>query len=266
MPLPDTAVDICPDTIGPRVILLPDTKQILKIGYGVTRSEADAMRLVAAHTSVPVPRVDRVGERGDCGYILMSQLEGQPLADAWEHLAPEEKASVIQELRAFVGEWRALRGDYYGALHRQPCQDIFFKHLPMRTKSNVDYGPYSTRSEYNAGIKSALQMSIPPEAPEPRNAALMDDIDTLQDPAIVFAHGDFHRGNILINKGRVSGIVDWATSGYSIKDREYYEAHSRARHPEWVAALDEIFAGQIDMATYSTLDKVNKELVVYSGF
>jgi hypothetical protein len=221
---------------------------------------------MASHTSVPVARVDRVGERGDSGYILMSQLEGQPLADVWSDLSPDARASLIQDLRTYIQQWRALRGDYYGALGHQPCQDIFFKHAPMRTKSKTIYGPYRTRSEYNAGIKSALQMSRPPGTIDARDAALIHNIDTLQDPVIVFTHGDLHRDNILVKDGKISGVLDWGCSGYSIKDREYYEARSRARHPEWAAALDLIFAREIDKTTYSILEQIDQELVVYSGF
>ncbi|OAK95088.1 kinase-like protein [Phaeosphaeriaceae sp. SRC1lsM3a] len=264
--LPDNARDICPAKIGPRIILFPDTKQILKIGYGITRSEAEAMLLVASQTSVPVARVDQVGERGDSGYILMSQLEGEPLADVWPNLSLEAKYSLIQELRGYIQEWRTLRGDYYGALGHQPCQDIFFKHSPMRKKSKICYGPYKTRVEYNAGIKSALEMSRPPETFDTRDESLLQKIETLQDPDIVFTHGDLHRDNILVKNGKISGILDWGCAGYSIKDREYYEARSRARNPEWEATLDSIFAGEIDATVYSILEELDRELVVYSGF
>jgi aminoglycoside phosphotransferase len=223
------------------------------------------MRLLASKTSVPVPRVDRVGQRGDSGYILMSQIEGEPLADVWTSLPPNARASIIQDLRGYIHEWRALRGDYYGALGHQPCQDIFFKHFPMRQKSKIDYGPYKTRSEYNAGIKSALQMSRPPGTIDKRDEALLHRIRSLKDPIIVFTHGDFHLDNILVKEGKIFSILDWGTSGYSIKDREYYEARSRARNPEWKAALDLMFTGEIDMGTYSILEQLDKELVVYSG-
>ncbi|KAF2708722.1 kinase-like protein [Pleomassaria siparia CBS 279.74] len=264
--LPDNAVDMFPNKIGPRVIFFPDTKQYLKIGHGIAHSEADAMRLLASQTSVPVARVDRVNERGDSGYILMSQLEGQPLADVWSDLTLESKASLVRQLRGYIQEWRRLRGEYYGALGNRPCQDIFFKHLPMREKSKISYGPYRTRSEYNAGIKSALQMSRPPGTSDTRDEALLRKVGTLEDTAVVFTHGDLHRDNILVKDGKISGILDWGASGYSIKDREYYEARSRARNPEWKAALDSIFAGELDMATYSILEQLDKELVVYSGF
>jgi aminoglycoside phosphotransferase len=182
------------------------------------------MRLLASKTSVPVARVDRVGQRGDSGYILMSHIEGQTLADIWTSLPPKTQASIIQDLRGYIDEWRALRGDYYGALGHQSCQDIFFKHFPMHQKSKNDYGPYKTRSEYNAGIKSALQMSRPPGTTDKRDEALLLRIESLKDPIIVFTHGDLHRNNILVKDGKTSGVLDWGFSGYSIKDREYYEA------------------------------------------
>ncbi|EUC38038.1 hypothetical protein COCCADRAFT_83792 [Bipolaris zeicola 26-R-13] len=254
-----------PNKIGPRIIFLPDTKQVLKVGYGIKSLEAEAMRLLASRTSVPVPRVDRVGQRGDSGYILMSQVEGQPLAEVWTSLPPDTQASIIQHLRGYIHEWRTLQEDYYGALGHQPCQDIFFKHFPMRNGPKIDYGPYRTRSEYNAGLKDALQMSRPPGVSDQRDDALIHKIESLNEPTIVFTHGDLHRDNILVKDGKISGILDWGSSGYSIKDREYYEARSRARNQEWKAALDLVFSGEIDMAAYLILEQLDKELVVYSG-
>lgn len=223
------------------------------------------MRLLASQTSVPVPRVDRVGQKEDSGYILMSQVEGQPLADVWTSLPPEALASIIQELRGYIDEWRALQDDYYGALGYQPCQDIFFKHFPMREGPKIDYGPYRTRSEYNTGLEKALQMSRPPGVTDRRDQRLLHKIESLKDPAIVFTHGDLHLDNILVKDGKISGILDWGTSGYAIKDREYYEARSRAGNQEWKVALDLVFSGEIDMVAYSILEELDKELVVYSG-
>jgi hypothetical protein len=195
----------------------------------------------------------------------MSQVEGEPLADVWTSLPPKNRASIIRDLRGYIHEWRALQEDYYGALGHQPCQDIFFKHFPMRNGPKIDYGPYRTRDEYNIGLRSALQASRPPGVSDRRDEGLLHKVESLKDPAVVFTHGDLHLDNILVKDGKISGILDWGTSGYSIKDREYYEAQSRARNQEWKAALDSMFAGEIDMVTYSILEQLNKELVVYSG-
>jgi aminoglycoside phosphotransferase (APT) family kinase protein len=223
------------------------------------------MRLLASKTSVPVPRVDRVCQRGDSGYILMSQLEGQPLADVWTILPPKTQSALIHDLRGYIHEWRTLRENYHGALGHLPCEDIFFKHFPMRKNHKIDYGPYRTRSDYNARIRSALQMSRLPRTFDERDEALLHKIETLKDPVIVFTHGDLHRDNILVKDGKVSGILDWGSSGYSIKDMEYYEARSRARNPAWKAALDLVFAGEYDMVTCSIHEQLDKELVTYSG-
>lgn len=109
-------------------------------------------------------------------------------------------------------------------------------------------------------------MSRPPGIFDERDKALLHKIESLKDPAIVFTHGDLHRDNILVKDGKISGILNWGSSGYSIKDREYYEARSRARNQEWKVAIDLMFTGEIDMVTYSILEQLDKELVVYSGF
>jgi hypothetical protein len=181
------------------------------------------MQLLALKTSVPVPRVDRVGQRGDSGYVLMSEIEGQPLADVWTDLQPGARTAIIQELRGYILEWRALPADYYGAMGHRPCQDIFSKHYPMRGGPKIDYGPYKTRSEYNAGIKRALQMSRPPETFDSRDEPLGRKIDTLQDTDIVFTHGDIHCGNITLRHGQ--GWQDF----WDYRLRYYRIQHQRQR-------------------------------------
>ncbi|KAI0633085.1 kinase-like protein [Trametes polyzona] len=60
---------------------------VTKGDLGAFRYEADAIRLVAKHTSIPVPRVLDViefgeppeGKSGTTGLIVMSRLEGEPL-------------------------------------------------------------------------------------------------------------------------------------------------------------------------------------------
>lgn len=79
--IPDGAIDLFPSKIGARILHLPDTNQILKAGSKVKLSEAEAMRLIARQTSIPVPRVQDAYVKDEIGYIFMSREKGKRLAD-----------------------------------------------------------------------------------------------------------------------------------------------------------------------------------------
>lgn len=225
------------------------------------------MRLLASKTSVPVASVDSCAEKGESGYILMSFLEGKLLGDVWPTISENIRRDIAQQLRCFVQEWRELREDFYGAVGRGPCQDIFFKHSAMDNTRAV-YGPYHSRAEYNEGLENALRASRPKGVWEPEDENLVQAIKNLQDSSVIFTHGDLHLDNILVDSDfRISGVMDWGSSGYSISEREYYEAKSRATDPAWSAAIDTIFErDDSGLNSYSTLAKLDRELVAYSGF
>jgi hypothetical protein len=60
-------------------------------------------------------------------------------------------------------------------------------------------------------------------------------------------------------------IVDWGSAGFSIPGREYLEAKLRARQPEWIKLLDDIFPEDAK-ADYDILKELDRALVLYSGF
>ncbi|KAL2137568.1 hypothetical protein VTI28DRAFT_9038 [Corynascus sepedonium] len=73
---------------------------------GVRPSEAEAMRFVSEHTSIPVPRVYDVGEE----HITMEFIEGDTLAKAWEDiLSVEDRTLVARQLRDYINQLRAIK-------------------------------------------------------------------------------------------------------------------------------------------------------------
>lgn len=261
--IPDGAIDLFPRNIGPKILLLSDQNQIMKAGSNVKMSEAEAMRYVALHTSVPVPDVREAYIKDGCGYIVMSKADGEPLGDVWQHLGSEQRASVVSQLRNYVEQLRSLNGEFYGALWHQPSEDIFFKHLPFRHE-DVRYGPYYTRRQFNDGLVAALENSRPGTLNEV-DKQLAQKIQALTDESMTFSHGDLHSLNILINSmGDVTAIVDWESAGFSICGREYYEARSRSRNADWDAVLDEIFPEETRVH-FDIFREFDQALTQYTG-
>ena len=61
---------------------------------------------------------------------------------------------------------------------------------------------------------------------------------TLQREEMVFTYGDLHLDNIFLNKFlNIVSILDWGEASYSIYEREFLKARSRARTPRWIEAV-----------------------------
>ena len=262
--IPDGAVDLFPRKIGPRLLYLSDKDQILKAGPSVKMSEAEAMRYVALHTSIPVPDVRESYTENGCGYIFMSKAGGEPLADIWKDLGLEQRASVVGQLQKYAGQLRSLTGKFYGALWDQACEDIFFSHLPFH-HVKVHYGPYYSRQQFNDGLITALENSGPTRSLDEFEKDLAKRIQAVTDETKIFSHGDFHPLNILVDHtGDVTAILDWDSAGFSICGREYYEARRRSRNDEWDTILDSIFPEEA-RAHFDLLKEYDRTLTRYTG-
>lgn len=77
-----------------RVVLEHDFSYVPESGYGVRTSEAEAMKLVFKHTSVPVPEVLATCFDDDGGNIHMTTVPGTCLGGKWNTLDVESKKCV----------------------------------------------------------------------------------------------------------------------------------------------------------------------------
>ena len=68
-------------------------------------NEALALRFVKAHTTIPVPAV----VSSDWDRIAMEYVEGQTPQQAWPVMSSEQHATVLDQLRGYIAQLRALR-------------------------------------------------------------------------------------------------------------------------------------------------------------
>jgi tRNA A-37 threonylcarbamoyl transferase component Bud32 len=259
------AKNIAPNKIDKSIWHLQDSDRILKRGPHVRVSEADALRFVASSTNVPVPKVFGAYEKDGRGHIFMSRVIGRPLYDVLHILDEAQVERVTTQLSGFVKSWMSLRGDFFGSIGFKPCRDVFFQHLPGVNMPDREYGPFRSRKEYCSGLVDALQNSRPNGEIHRNDEHLIERIQRLGDGCAVFCHGDLTPDNIHVDDQlNVVAIVDMGVSGFSILEREYFEAKSRARNPVWISMIDRIIP-KIPDDTYTLLLELERELVRYSG-
>jgi aminoglycoside phosphotransferase (APT) family kinase protein len=260
-----TAIDLCPAKLGNKIYRLPASDRILKVGPTVTVAEADTMHLIRAHTKVPVPEVYSAYEKDGFGYIFMSEAKGRPLWTAWGSMTEKKKSYLIEQLSEYIRSWRNLPATFFGSVGHGPCQDVFFRHLPAIGNYQRTYGPYQTLEDYKNGLSEALENSCPTRLVNDNDRILWKNVVELIEGHPVFSHGDLYPDNILVDEDcKVTAILDWGASGFSIPERDFYESRSRVRHPIWKGIVESIFP-EISLDSYKALHDFDQALVRYSG-
>jgi aminoglycoside phosphotransferase (APT) family kinase protein len=85
-----------------RIVLEHDFADVTKYGHGIRPAEAEAMRLVSKHTSVPVPEVLFTKFDPDCGTIGMTLIPGSSLEKKWDTLDEKAKESICLQIWGMI--------------------------------------------------------------------------------------------------------------------------------------------------------------------
>lgn len=167
--------------------------------------EAEAAAIAVARSrGVPAPEVLAVGrlhdESGPAAFILERRLPGVMLADLLQ-ADPGTVAELLEQL-----------GEILGAIHGVPVQG-FGNLSPDLAGTHLDYGSWF------------IDMFVENHLPETLEAVTGDDEATqlvhrtvealsahrelLDSMTPGLAHGDFSPTNVLVDRNRISGVIDW---------------------------------------------------------
>lgn len=203
---------------------------VVKYGPRVQSIEADSLAFVAAHTTLPIPKLLGTYKHNDITYIVMNRLPGKPLMSLLPTMSLAEINVITSDLKPMMDELRSLKidnfekGSYIGSVGRQPCRDFLFM-LGDESK-----GPFETEEDMYENIiqRWINRLYSPINAIFDTNPELNSSVEftrrLYRDTAgndIVFTHGDLDPRNILVENGHVSGIVDWEQAGWYPEYWEY---------------------------------------------
>ncbi|KAI0316567.1 kinase-like domain-containing protein [Amylostereum chailletii] len=194
---------------------------VLKRTPRTVSTEADALRYlnrVAPH--LPIPKLIDSFKVDGATYTLMTQLPGRRLLDVAE-LEPSELITVTQDILSILNElWRLPQPSSCAGQVMMSASGHGLPH--PATLYEALGGPYASTVEcYNSMIMQKSGMAAhPPEM----SKALADD-------PVVWVHTDLRMQNILVENGRVTGVVDWEDAGWLPK---HWQLHS-LRLPCWGA-------------------------------
>lgn len=209
---------------GRRIVQVDDV--IVKYGQDVQLKQAESTSFVASHTTIPVPRILSTMTDDGTHYIIMTRLSGTPLSECIRSLSEVELDIIACELKGYVNQLRRLRIEDYeercfiGSVGGGVCMDKIFR---AGTRSA---GPFDTEGEMNNNICERWQdlFSWGNKKQDNYIYLLRQMYQDSGNHAIRFAHGDLSPCNILIENGRVTGILDWEEAGWYPEYWEYIKA------------------------------------------
>jgi aminoglycoside phosphotransferase (APT) family kinase protein len=211
-----------------RVVLHPDGT-VVKSGKRIAVGEAEALR-VAAQAGIPAPRVLGTESTPDGQSIRMSHIPGQTLDTLWPSMTVDQKRDMAQQLGVIVQQMRSVvpPENLIGACDGTEIRDT-------RVQFTYHSPPCRDEEGFNEYLSAALQSHTPPLVRE----ALVRRLRT--DHRVVFSHCDLAPRNILVQDGRIQGLVDWEDSGWYPEYWEYVKFFQRAADKDWKLYAQDIF-------------------------
>ena len=201
------------------------------------------MRYVAENTSVPVPKVKGCWSTQGVTYITMNVIDGIELHLAWRNMSQATKCRVIDQLKDYLAQLRALKPPVNGAVTSVTGG-------VLRDASRVGFepfGPFQNHDDFHQFLRGNLPL---------QTFETMINSDKVvnshcQSYATKFTHGDFAPRNIMVKRdGTIAAIVDWDSAGWFPEYWEYTKAHFTPYAPDdWVERIGEMtgtFDEQLD--------------------
>ncbi|KAI0351279.1 kinase-like protein [Trametes cingulata] len=212
--------------LGFRVNRLTSGLVLKKARIVSSLAEAEALTFVAAHTSIPVPRLRYYWEEDNDGYLIMEYVEGEILQRVWRNLTDAQRLSVMRRLAGFVDELRSLsqpppppeanlpRSGWIGSPLGHALIDY------CMTGGDDPLGPFANEREfYDWRLSQYRQFG---EIDPPTGVRLAEMRQRMPDDhPIVFTHGDINGRNVLVrvhgdgpDDVEITALIDWEQAGW----------------------------------------------------
>ena len=227
---------------------------LIKIGKARAGAEADTVRFIREHTTIPVPRVYISAKGPRRTYMVMESVDGIPLQYVWRELNAQQRLHIVTQLRDYVAQLRTLKppsavsSGTISSLYGQPYRD-------SRLSSGAPVGPFPSEGALNDFLIDVADRWIDKGLTVDTRRKMRND------HRIVFTHGDLAPRNILVKGDEVVALIDWEESGWMPEHWEFIKA-MWCTGLEDDATWDEAVFGFLTRE-YETDWKIDRELTDY---
>lgn len=180
----------------------PDASGLMLYENNIMRAEVDALRLVRANTTLPVPEVffyDDTHSICSSDYFFMEKLPGKSFSKMrYEEGMPEDQIEIIlNEVGRYNAEMNQIKGTCFGYIGQKEKQGLIWKDTFKSMLADVLTD--GERVEISLGVSYAEVRKLIEKA-----SFSFDQVTTPQ-----FVHGDLWEGNVFVTDGKISGIIDF---------------------------------------------------------
>lgn len=191
-------------------------------------NEPKALQLLEREApSVPAPRFidtfQATAADGGEEWFIMTSLSGDRVMDVLYRMSYPELDQLAEDLRSVLGRMRKIQNKtpyLIGNVSGGRIHD-------HRASAPGGCGPYNSEADFNAhlskGVEDYLRKFLPNAFSKTHKS--------------VFTHSDLFLGNVLVERGRLSGIVDWESAGFMPEYWEFTRAMWSSKNNKDVHAL-----------------------------
>lgn len=176
--------------------------KVMSYEFNIMNAEVEALKLVKQYTSVPVPSVlfyDDSHFICDADYFFMDKIQGESFYTLCneELLSSKEKAAIYKEIGRLNREVNEIKGSKFGYFGMKERQGIVWKSVFLDMIETVLQDGESIGAtlgmEYNE-IRLIIQQAA-------------WSLESIKEPS--FVHWDMWEGNVFVENGKISGIIDF---------------------------------------------------------
>jgi aminoglycoside phosphotransferase (APT) family kinase protein len=183
---------------------------------------------------IPVPDVHGAwevdeddGER--TGYFAMSALPGSILRDLWPTMPDGERTTVLDDLACILTQLRCVQAPEVSKIG---AVDGIGPAADLRASGTEFGGPFPSEYAFNEWLVSLIHPESRQHFSDFYVQTIRSCLAGIRAHRIRLSHGDLGMHNILVEGGRITGIIDWEYAGWYPEYWEYVKMiqFSRDKH------------------------------------
>lgn len=179
-------------------------------------AEVEALRLITELQDVPVPQVlayDDSLTMASAHYFIMEYMSGTPYNQVKDQYSAEEQEAIEHQLGWYNRRINEIRGEKFGYFSEEKQRYSTWKEAFMNLMDDI----------LTDGEEAGITFSI--DYPELRRLIeeKSDVLDDVKEPVLV--SWDLWDGNVLVDKSRITAIIDFERSLWADPLMEHYFSH-----------------------------------------
>ncbi|WP_339283567.1 aminoglycoside phosphotransferase family protein [Paenibacillus sp. FSL R5-0486] len=179
-------------------------------------AEVEALRLITELQDVPVPQVlayDDSLTMASARYFIMEYMSGAPYNQVKDQYSAEEQEVIEHQLGRYNRRINEIKGEKFGYFSEQKQRYSTWKEAFMNLMDDI----------LTDGEEAGITFSI--DYPELRRLIeeKSDVLDDVKEPVLI--SWDLWDGNVLVDAGRITAIIDFERSLWADPLMEHYFSH-----------------------------------------